>query len=403
MFEKPSVSMGLSGLKCGVVLLGLAGISLLASCTQTSEVPRASRPPAYARQLVVGEAALRKLDLAQWPDLAGLTSDDPLSLEKALKRSLGWFVLPSTQKHFPVQGITHEAAHLSTYALAQMLRPLDVATLKDEFDLYMSVGWDGQGTVLLTGYYSPVFEASLTRTDAFAYPLYRLPQTQKPWPTRREIAEQDLLAGNELIWLSDPFEVYLAQIQGSAKLTLPDGSTRYVGYAGSNDRSYTSIARQMVAEGKLDANQLNLPAIRAYFKDHPRELDQRLLVNERFIFFKDYEPDVWPSGSLGFQVTPLRTVATDKRIFPRGGPLLIEAAIVESDGTSPRQLRLMVDQDTGGAIRAPGRGDLYFGIGSQAEAQAGMQLAEGKMFYLILKPQRFAYWRHRLEATRSSY
>ena len=125
-----------------------------------------------------------------------------------------------------------------------------------------------------------------------------------------------------------------------------------------------------------------MPAIRRYFREHPGELDGYIQRNDRFVFFQAYDGTRWPAGSLGFKVTPGRTLATDKAVYPRGGAVLVSTTTPDGE----RFDRLMLDQDTGGAIRAPGRADIYFGVGRDAEELAGSMAAEGRLYYLFLKP-----------------
>jgi membrane-bound lytic murein transglycosylase A len=108
--------------------------------------------------------------------------------------------------------------------------------------------------------------------------------------------------------------------------------------------------------------------------------------NENFVFFKEYDPGVWPAGSLGVRVTAEASLATDKAIYPRGGLVLVDTEAVSASRTRRPFLRFMLDQDTGGAIRAPGRADLFMGTGPEAEALAGEQQKEGRLYYFFLKP-----------------
>jgi membrane-bound lytic murein transglycosylase A len=179
---------------------------------------------------------------------------------------------------------------------------------------------------------------------------------------------------------------------------MTDGSIMYVGYAGNNGYEYTSIGRELVADGKISADRLSLPTLRNYFRDHPEELDGYIQRNDRFVFFREYDGNLWPAGSLGFKVTPGRSLATDKAIFPRGCVVLVTTDKAPTGGWALPPSQLMLDQDTGGAIRAPGRGDIYYGIGPTAEASAGRQAAEGRMYYLLLKRDRVQAWYDRMMA-----
>ena len=379
---------------------------------------KSSAPPQYARPLGAGESALVLVPAQQWP---ALPDDVDAAFRQACDRSLWWFSKPSSQDHFPIEGISHDQAQASVFALQQITADGVAggeltARLRREFDLYMSVGWDGQGTVLFTGYYTPVLPGSRTPSTVYRYPLYRRPgdlvteagtgrvlgrrgdEAVTPYPVRRVIESSQMLRGQELVWLADRFDAYLVQIQGSAKLLMTDGTTMHVGYDGSNGHEYTSIARLLVAEGKLDPNRLSLPAVRDYFARHRAELDGYIAQNDRYVFFGKYAGSNWPAGSLGFSVQAGRTVATDKSVFPRGGVVLVQTQSPGGSGPSAFR-RFMLDQDTGGAIRAAGRADIYMGVGDRAEALAGRQYAEGRLYYLFLKPNRVAHWRQRMGLT----
>lgn len=396
---------------CVVATLALAG------CENPG--PRIAAPPSvsdYSRPLAPGTNGLRKLtDASQVPDLTAAFLGRDAGLKEALERSLDWFEKPSTTGHFPILGISHEQARVSVFAMAWMLDSSKTPTqftrrVLEGFDIYTSVGWNGQGEVLFTGYYTPVFDASLSRTGEFRYPLYRRPDdlvsdpnTGKvlgrrvgdqilPYSTRRELHRSKTLLGQELVWLRDPLEAYLVHVQGSALLRLSDGPDMHIGYAGNNGHEYTSIGQLLVKEGHILEHQLSIDAIRAYFRRHPGYLERYLLLNDRFIFFRTYSGEHWPSGSLGVKVTPLGSIATDKTVFPRGGVTLVMTDIPTLLGGHRRFEHFMVDQDTGGAIRAAGRADLYMGIGLKAEKRAGRQLATGRLYYFFVKPDWVQQW-----------
>lgn len=401
-----------------------AGFVLVAVVGLAGGCRRADTVKDYGRPLPPGHPALRKItNPAELPDLrAAYRNVDP-SIGPALARSLAWFDKPSTRAHFPVRTtdgeITHDAARTSVYAFMKLLHSSASATqfvqsVTQEFDVYTSVGWDGSGTVLFTGYYTPTFNASHTQTSEYRFPLYKRPGdlVSDPvtgevkgrqvgnlllpsYPTRTQIEQNNLLAGQELVWLKDRLDAYIIHVNGSAKLNMTDGTSMYVGYNGNNGHDYTSIGRLLVADGKLDPNRLSIPAIRAYFQQNPAQLDYYLRQNDRFVFFEEYAGDNWPAGSLGFKVTPMRTLATDKSLFPRACVTLVSTNLT-SEGGAQRFEQFMVDQDTGGAIRAPGRGDIYMGIGHRAEVLAGRQLEEGRLYYFILKPGRLPVWQRQL-------
>jgi membrane-bound lytic murein transglycosylase A len=366
----------------------------------------------YGRQLPPGMSALRKLGPGDpLPDIAGAYAAREAGLLDAIGQSLRWFAAPSSQRYFPFEDIcTHEHAKQSLVAFRDLvsrgLPPKEFeAEVVARFDVYISVGCDMKGTVLYTGYYSPELKASLTPTGEYSYPLYRRPAdlvtdpvsgepqgrrgpdgSLSPYPTRREIEEGGLLRGTELVWLPDEMSAYIAHVNGSARLELTDGRTIHVGYAGKTDRPYVGLGRSLVDAGLVDKDRLSLPAVIEAWKKHPREVKEMMNRNESYVFFMEYGGDKWPSGSLGVRVTTRATLATDKAIYPRAGVVLVDTKAVSLTSGKTDFLRFMLDQDTGGAIRAPGRADIYMGVGRDAEVLAGGQYAEGQLYYFFLKP-----------------
>ncbi len=396
--------------------LGLAlGVAIAAAC----QPPAGPGPRGPGRS-----AALERVAEDEVPSLAEALGGDRSDLLEALDRSLAWFAEGSSRAYFPRARVTHERAWASVYAFRALVsevsdpRALE-RRIRREFDFYRSVGRDGRGTVLFTGYYAPMFPASRFREGAYRYPLYRLPEDVvtdpatgevkgrrradgrvEPYPTRAEIESTGMLRGRELAWLRDPFDAYLVQVQGSAALSLPDGTVMYVAYAGSNGREYRSVALELAADGKLSEEELSLESVRRYFREHPGEVERYLRRNPRFVFFREDDGSNWPVGSLGVKVTPLRSLATDRRLFPPGGVTLVVTRVADGSGGQRRFERFMLDQDAGAAIRSAGRADIYFGVGREAERRAGAQYAEGRLYYVFLKEGRVAEWRSRAEAGR---
>lgn len=391
-------------------LLAIAAI-LAAGC--------AAKPaPEYARPLPEGGVALRLLGPGDpGPDLEAAWRSRGEGLVESIDHSLSWFAKPSSRRSYPhrvlrngeVAQIGHEEAHASLRAFRETLTSSGSAAeferrVRQRFDLYESIGWDGSGTVLFTGYCAPIFEASPVAAPGFASPLYRRPAdlvtaedgTPRgrrladgrvvPWPPRGELERSGLLAGLEFVWLRTPLDAYIVQVNGSAKLRMPDGSYRLVGYAGKTDRPYHGLGRAMVEAGLISPERLSLSAIRGVYRRDPAAVERLMERNESFVFLDDYPAAIWPAGSLGVRVTEMASIATDKRVFPPGG--VVVASTVGGSLVDPRAsfVRFMLDQDTGGAIVAPGRADLFMGIGPTAEILAGGQYAEGRLHYLFLKP-----------------
>jgi len=345
---------------------------------------------------------------------------DLVDLRAAIDNSLNYLRKPSSRQFFPRRfasqnrsnggEISHTRAVNSLNAFAELLdsgltiRGLNEA-IRERFDVYMSVGCDDRGTVLFTGYYTPIFDGSLVRTERFGYPLYKMPDDLEKgpdgeilgrrgasgqllqYPSRTEIEESRMLEGTELVWLGEAFEVYIAHVQGSAKVRQPDGQLITVGYAANNGYEYKSVSKELVKDGRIGSDQLSLSAMIDYFKRNKDQVAMYVRRNPRFVFFK--REDGPPRGSLNEPVTAFRSIATDKSIFPRGCLTFISTILPQSrGGTVSNQFYsgFALDQDTGGAIRAAGRCDIYMGQGDDTGKLAGQTYQEGKLYYLFLKP-----------------
>jgi membrane-bound lytic murein transglycosylase A len=382
--------------------------------------PKPARPAAPPEaEPTAGARPYERVPSAEVPRLMGALASERSDLVEALDRSLAWFAKPSSHESFPLGGISHTHAWASVAAFRELAAgvrdPQQLEQrIRDEFDFFQSLGRDGRGTVLFTGYYAPVFEGARARDDLYRYPLYRLPSDLVvdpvsgevqgrgiggrvvPYPTRAEIEESEMLKGDELVWLGDAFQAYLIHVQGSASVRLRDGSIMRVGYAGNNGHDYVSVSRELLADGKLAEDEISLDEVRGYFAAHPADLQPYLRRNPRFIFFGEVDASDWPTGSLGIRVMPLRSLAADKQLFPPGGVVFVVTQGPDRDGRIRWFEQFMLDQDSGGAIRSPGRADIYYGVGPEAERRAGGQYADGRLYYLFLKPERLDYWRNQL-------
>lgn len=392
-------------MKKQVLILILLPIIVLTSCCQ----PKQKAKMRYDRPLPSGQFALRKItDPREIPDFTA-ACQDLTNLRKAIAYSLSYLHKPSSETFYPSGQITHSQAIESVQAFADMLDSgLSGSGLNDEirmnFDVYTSVGCDDRGTVLFTGYYTPIFEGSLERTAQFNYPLYKQPDDLvkapngdilgrrdsagqvSPFPARAAIENSGMLEGTELVYLADPFETYIAHVQGSAKVRMPDGSMTTVGYAANNGHEYKSVAQELVKDGKIPGDQISLAAMIDYFKRFEDQVQTYVRRNPRFVFFrKEGGP---PVGCLNEPVTDLRSIATDKSIFPRASMAFISTHLPRAvGGRAVKQVYtgFALDQDAGGAILAPGRCDVYMGQGDMAGQLAGQIYQEGRLYYLFLK------------------
>jgi len=362
--------------------------------------------PDYTRPLPPGTMALRKVtDPLFYPDFApGFHRQE--GLVEAIDHSLAYLAKPSSKQYFPYLDISHDRVVRSLHAfkeiLGQSVSGTDLhARILERFDVYESVGWDGSGIVLFTAYCEPIYDGSLTPSDEFRYPLYRLPPdlvkdaegkclgrrqpdgSLAPWPTRREIEQKGLLKGQELVWLRDPLEVYIVHVQGSGRIRLPNGTELRIGYAGKTDQPYVSLGKMLIQDGRIREKDMSLPRIKAYFREHPDQVLEYTYRNPSYVFFTRREGG--PYGSINVPLTPLHSIATDKAVFPR-------AALAYAVTTLPQGLvqplpfsSFLLDQDTGGAIRSAGRCDIFYGSGPDAELRAGHTQNEGRLYYLFLK------------------
>lgn len=348
---------------------------------------------------------LRKLDPKDYPDMRTAWMDQT-NLETAIRHSLNFLGKGSSAQFYPSSNpgdtITHpqEVATLNDI-LDMMHRGLTPDQFQQEilkrYDVYTSVGYNNNGDVWYTAYFTPYYNGSRTRTGEYQYPIYSRPtdlvtnpitgQVSGSYPARKDLVASGKLKGLELLYFKNPMEPFMIQVQGSAQVTLTDGSVVRVGYAGSNGREHKGLGSQLRDEGKIDARHLSLPAVIDYFDKHPGELDQYVMKDDRFVFLKIYtaeEAKEWPTGSLNEQVTKERSLATDKNIFPRASLTFVNVA---SSGALPPRQSFLLDQDTGGGIRAAGRADIYMGEGPEAGARAGQEFAQGRLYYIFLKPE----------------
>lgn len=242
----------------------------------------------------------------------------------------------------------------------------------------------GENPALFTGYYEPELDGSLTRTPRFRYGVYRTPPEAQDgvWVTRREIEEGRLLEGRglEIAWVDDPVELFFLQIQGSGRIRLPDGSVIRVGYGGRNGQPYRSIGQELVRRGIYEPHQVSAQVIQNWVRRNPVAGRELLYHNPSYVFFREVriaDPGLGPLGAMNRSITPLRTIAVDPLHTPLGAPVWIE-----KDGAGPMR-RLMIAQDTGGAIRGAQRADIFFGFGDVAGEAAGTIRDPGRMVVLL--------------------
>ena len=249
----------------------------------------------------------------------------------------------------------------------------------------------GDPPALFTGYYEPELNGSPTRTPRFTWPLYARPPELRDgvqYLSRAQIEGGALQGrGLEIAWLDDPVEAYFLQIQGSGRIRFADGRVIRLGYAGRNGHAYRSIGQEMLRRGTHTLDQLSAQEIRSWVRRNPGAGTDLLHANPSYVFFRRLpalKAEDGPIGAMGRSITTLRSLAIDPSFVPLGAPVWIE-----KEGRQPLR-RLMIAQDTGGAIKGAQRADIFYGTGDAAGDAAGIVKDDGRMVVLLPIDRAFA-------------
>ncbi|TNE50492.1 MAG: murein transglycosylase [Deltaproteobacteria bacterium] len=349
------------------------------------------------------------------------------TLLRAINRSLVYLSrVPSRRTfHFGTRKVTRQEMLDTLLDIKQKvvtwgLSPRFYTYLKNHYQFYKSAA----PKVLFTGYYEASLRGSLRKTKRYRYPLYRKPKdlyrvhlrkfpfarkgvklprrvrarlTKKkeivPYYTRKEIDTKKKLAGRnlELVWIDDPVGVFFLHIQGSGLIQLENGGIMRVNYADQNGHPYVAIGKTMLQKKMLERGKVSMQSIRAYLNKHPKHQEAIFNSNPSYIFFRKVKNG--PIGSLGVPVTSFRSIATDRRLFPRGALCFVTTQLPNFNKQGAKQgakswSGLVLNQDTGGAIRGPGRVDLFTGRGAYSEQVAGHLQAHGSLYFLLKKKQK---------------
>ena len=284
--------------------------------------------------------------------------------------------------------------------------------LEDQFVPWRLANPDGALDGLVTGYYEPLLRGSRVKAAPFVHPLYGTPddlltidlapvspelrgqrlrgriegKRVVPYYSRAEIARGAApVAGKEILWVDDPIEAFFLQVQGSGRVQLDGGETLRVGYADQNGHPFQSIGRYLVERGELKLGEASMQTIKSWAAANPKRLEELLNQNPSFVFFRELplaDPASGPVGALGVPLVPGRSIAVDPRYVPLGAPVFLATTFPAS--LTPLT-RLVLAQDTGGAIRNPVRADFFWGLGAEAGAQAGRMRQQGRMWVLLPK------------------
>ncbi len=388
-------------------IAGLLLLCLVAGC---------AKPPAP-------EGPLVRLAPASQPDFA-----DDLAFEglvESLTESLKYLRRLPADTPFRFGADTYDAAHMirsiERFLAYIKSRPSPEALgdfIRRQYRVYRAAGGDS-GKVLFTGYYEPFLIGSRQRSAAFSHPIYGPPddlavvdlaafseklagkkivgrvsgRTFVPYHDRKEIDGDGALQGKApvLAWVSDPAALFFLQIQGSGKVFLENGDVLNVHYHSSNGRPYRSIGSLLIRENKIPRELMSMQKIRAYLREHPDEMERIFNYNPSYVFFS-LEKD-GPYGAIRAKLAPGRAIAVDRKIFPMGAVAFIQAQKPAADGDGAGTplswepfSRFVSSQDTGGAIKGPGRADIFWGSGPYAEVAAGHLKHPGDLYFLVLTP-----------------
>jgi membrane-bound lytic murein transglycosylase A len=384
-----------NAMKNQLTLFAVASLLLLEACTgapkRTTEAPQPVPPLAETAPVVV-------LKPTDWGSLTGWVEDDIRPAWEAFLRSCAVLKNKPLWQETCIQAESVQAH--DGVALRQFI--------ESRFVPHQVLNSDGSGEGLITGYYEPLLKGSRKQSKRFRYPVYTTPdellvidlgemypelknmrlrgrlQGRKvvPYYSRAEIESSPAsMKGKELLWVDDEVDLFFLQIQGSGRVELENGEIVRVGYSDQNGHPYKSVGRLLVERGELALEKASMQGIKAWGQKNPRKLPELLQQNSSFVFFRELPANVaGPLGSLGVPLTAGRSLAIDPRVVPQGAPVFLATTWPNTD---KRLHRLMVAQDTGGAIKGNVRADFFWGFGPEAANQAGKMRQTGKMWVLM--------------------
>lgn len=351
-----------------------------------------------------------------WATIPGWNDDDHLAAYKAFRTSCKPI---AAQQGLPPESKALGSSLRDPCRIAKRLEPTDSARAKEFFEqnfVPLRISRLGEDAGFVTGYYEPVLEGSRTQTDVYNVPVYRRPsnlfvrgKTQdsvglpNSGPVYRKIGRRKLVPyydraqiedgaiagrGLEICWLKSQTDLLFAQIQGSARIKLTDGTTLRINYDAHNGYPYTPVGRILIDRGIIAKDQMSMQKIREWMEQNPDGAKELRRQNRSYIFFREVplsEKDE-AVGAQGVPLTPGRSIAVDKALHVYGTPFFIEGVLpIESEQSKTPFHRLMIAQDTGSAIVGPARADLYFGAGADAGKVSGR--LRNNMQFVMLVPK----------------
>ena len=383
-------------------LLAVAGCTQLAVQSETRAepclVPAACPVCPVCPSLVPPKPAEKPLQAAEWSDLPVWNENDPNLAFAALVASC-----PSLERQAQWKPVCSSARSVSDKS-APGLR----AWFEAQFRPWALVNPDGSRNGLITGYYEPILKGSRSESRGYSYPVFGPPddlivveladlypelkhlrlrgriegRKLVPYYSRAEWTPQESKRSQEaLLWVDDPIDLFFMQIQGSGQVQLTDGHRVRLNYADQNGHPYRSIGRWLIERGELKAEQASMQGIKTWARANPSRLAELLNANPSLVFFRELPVEgSGPMGAMGLALTPERSLAVDPRHVPLGAPIWLATTRPNSEQALTR---LMLAQDTGGAIRGVVRADFYWGSGVDAGKQAGKMRQQGRMWVLM--------------------
>lgn len=384
------------------LMAGVAAILLVAACQQLpapSELPSACPAcPVCPRCPPLSAPAphAARFEAADYAALPGWQSAALAPSLRALARSCGKLAPTSALRR-----VCDAAVALPAQDEAAARRFFEA-----EFAAFSIVAPEGTAEGLITGYYEPILAGSRTRNAAHRYPVYGVPadlvavDLAGQYPDLRGMRLRGRIDGRRLVpywsraeidggnpgfsapvlaWLADPVELFFLQIQGSGQIRLDSGERMRVGYADQNGYPYRSLGRYLVERGELTLEQASMQGIKAWAFANPSKLQEALNVNASYVFFRELAPEDEPVGALGVPLSSGYSIAVDPRYVPLGAPVFLATTFPLS--VRPLE-RLMIAQDTGGAIRGAVRADFFWGSGDEAGSLAGRMRQPGRLWLL---------------------
>ncbi|MFO0603427.1 MAG: MltA domain-containing protein [Polyangiales bacterium] len=371
---------------------------LLASCaTAPPTPPRAAPPPRPAVVARPAPAPAPSVPTSPFDALPGWRDDRLAEVLPAWRRTCDRLARAPSSRPVGPEGAFGSVGDWRAVCEAMPPPDVDDATARQYFErAFVPVArTDGsEPTGLFTGYYEPLLHGARARSARYRVPLYPRPRDlvtnargtgriaggrwRRYW-TRAEIARGALRRTRPLVWVDDAVEAFFLEIQGSGRVEFEDGTSVFLNFAAGNGHPYVAVGRVLVERGALTREAVSLQSIRAWLAAHPREAQAVMNANPSYVFFRASD-DGGSHGAEGVTLTPGRSLAVDTRFVPLGAPLFVDIAALE--GIGPIR-RLVVAQDTGGAIRGAVRGDLFWGAGPDAYDRAGRMRQRGRYWMLV--------------------